>query len=141
MPNCLNNLFLKLVNMLLVFKSETYHILGRGLCFLLYLFTQSGKKCHKWLKCHLYIVYAQISVTYIPRRKCTFSSKFYLMGTMPGHNEACFFQMLSLQDPSWLRGACPPRAKVLKQISWVSEQNRKILPEGRQRPRRNALYK
>ena len=63
------------------------------------------------------------------------------MGTMPGHNEACFSQMLSLQDPSWLRGACPPRAKVLKQISWVSEQNRKILPEGRQRPRRNALYK
>lgn len=86
MPNCFNNLFLKLVNMLLVFKSETYHILGRGLCFLLYLFTHSGKKCHKWLTCHLYTVYAQISVTYIPRRKCTSSSKFYIKRDYAIHN-------------------------------------------------------
>jgi hypothetical protein len=55
MANCWNNVFLKLVvNVLLVFAPETYHILRGRFNFLLYLFTHPRKK--KKQKYDLYII-------------------------------------------------------------------------------------
>ena len=36
---------------------------------------------------------------------------------MPGHNESCYSQKPSLQDPPWLRCVCTPQGKVLRQIN------------------------
>ena len=52
-------------------------------------------------------------------------------GTTPGRKESCFSQKPLYQGPSWLRGVCTPRGKVLRQISQGLKQD--VWPEGRQR--------
>ena len=46
-------------------------------------------------------------------------------GETPGHGDSCFSQTPSHQDPSWLRGACAPKRRVLRQNS-QGRQNKMI---------------
>ncbi|CAM9637074.1 unnamed protein product, partial [Rangifer tarandus platyrhynchus] len=56
---------------------------------------------------------------------------------MLGHNESCSSQKPSLQDPSWLRGACAPGG--CPRVGQVWKKKPDTWPEGRQRPRRTDL--
>ena len=48
-----------------------------------------------------------------PERTLGFQSQRII----PGHNESCSSQKPSLWDPSWLRCACAPQGRVLRQIN------------------------
>ena len=53
-------------------------------------------------------------------------------GGNTSHNESCFSQKPSLQDPPWLRGVWVPR-EGSQDRSDVEKETRKLL-EGKQRP-------
>ena len=54
-----------------------------------------------------------LSPLFLDKRDTTHVQKGSLwvkgQGIILGHNESCSSQKPSLQDPSWLRGACTPR--------------------------------
>ena len=105
----------------------------------------TSRQRHKKLRFQLRCIWIQnlYSQPLSPKGDTTHAQKGSLwvksQEIMPEHNESCSSQKPSLWYPSWLRDACTRRG-VYQGRSGVEKETRELV-NGKQRPRRNVLYK